>query len=57
MLPNKSATAMRLALGDIDSYDEEIPLKDGEVRDSRWQLLALLGERSAVKEVLRTSRR
>ena len=29
VLPNQSAAATRLALGDTDSYDEELPLKDG----------------------------
>ena len=57
VLPNQSAAATRLALGDTDSYDEELPLKDGQPKDSRWQMLALLAERSAVKEALRTSRR
>ncbi|KAL6304584.1 transcriptional regulator of RNA polII, SAGA, subunit-domain-containing protein [Sparassis latifolia] len=53
VLPNKSAAAMRLALGDNDE-EEDFPLKDGEVKDQRWQMLALLGERSTVKEALRT---
>ena len=57
VLPNQSAAATRLALGDTDSYGGELPLKDGQPKDSRWQMLALLAERSAVKEALRTSRR
>ncbi|KDQ61563.1 hypothetical protein JAAARDRAFT_150350 [Jaapia argillacea MUCL 33604] len=57
VLPNKSAAAMRLALGDNESsyFDEEV-LKEREVRDQRWQMFALLGERSTVKEALRTMR-
>ncbi|KAF5351506.1 hypothetical protein D9758_007174 [Tetrapyrgos nigripes] len=53
-LPNKSAAAMRLALGDRedDDDDRDVPfLKDRE--DQRWQIVALLGERSSVKELLR----
>ncbi|KAJ3486810.1 hypothetical protein NLI96_g3983 [Meripilus lineatus] len=45
-LPNGSAAATRLALGENDTYDEEYLLKDREVKDQRWQLFALLGERS-----------
>ncbi|KAF9268990.1 hypothetical protein L218DRAFT_1072657, partial [Marasmius fiardii PR-910] len=55
-LPNKSAAAMRLALGDRDYEDDDrdVPLlKDREVKDQRWQIMALLGERSTVKEALR----
>ncbi|KAK7466488.1 hypothetical protein VKT23_005210 [Stygiomarasmius scandens] len=55
-LPNKSAAAMRLALGDRDDEDEDRDLallRDRENYDQRWQIIALLGERSAVKEVLR----
>ncbi|KAG7093879.1 hypothetical protein E1B28_007518 [Marasmius oreades] len=55
-LPNKSAAAMRLALGerDEDDDDRDVPLlKDREVKDQRWQIMALLGERSTVKEALR----
>ncbi|KAI0072699.1 hypothetical protein K474DRAFT_1628620 [Panus rudis PR-1116 ss-1] len=53
VLPNKSAAATRLTWeGDGGNADDEIPLKDGENRDYRWQLLALLGERSAVREIL-----
>lgn len=56
VLPNRSAAAMRLALGDNDSIDEEHVLKDREVRDQRWQMFALLGQRSTVKDALRTVR-
>ncbi|GLB41952.1 putative transcriptional regulator of RNA polII, SAGA, subunit [Lyophyllum shimeji] len=56
-LPNKSATAMRLALGETDAVDEnhhDVPLlKDREVRDQRWQIVALLAERSIVRDGLR----
>ncbi|RDB20808.1 hypothetical protein Hypma_011997 [Hypsizygus marmoreus] len=56
-LPNKSATAMRLALGETDivddNYHDVVLLKDREVRDQRWQIVALLAERSAVRDGLR----
>lgn len=55
-LPNKSAAAMNLSLGDPDDFDDDrdvVLLKDREVRDQRWQIVALLGERSTVKDVLR----
>ncbi|KAJ3731782.1 transcriptional regulator of RNA polII, SAGA, subunit-domain-containing protein [Lentinula guzmanii] len=53
-LPNKSAAAMRLALGDRDGDDDDdIPiLKKREVNDPRWQITALLAQRSAVRETL-----
>jgi hypothetical protein len=49
---------MRLALGDNDVFDDEdvVLLKDREVRDQRWQMLALLAERSTLREALRTMR-
>ncbi|KAF8191432.1 transcriptional regulator of RNA polII, SAGA, subunit-domain-containing protein [Mycena galopus ATCC 62051] len=57
-LPNNSAAALRLGFmgeddgqGDIDH--DIVLLKDREVRDQRWQIIALLGERSTVREVLR----
>lgn len=53
-LPNKSATAMRLAVGDNDTTEDDVILKNKDMRDRRWQLFALLGERSTVKEALRT---
>ncbi|EKM49981.1 uncharacterized protein PHACADRAFT_188361 [Phanerochaete carnosa HHB-10118-sp] len=57
VLPNRSAAAMRLAVGDNDGYDDDLPLKDRETRDYRWQLLGLLGDsRSTVREALRTLR-
>lgn len=58
MLPNQSAAAMRLAIGENEVMDDEdvVLLKDREVRDQRWQILALLGERSTVKEALRQLR-
>ncbi|KAF7294702.1 hypothetical protein MIND_01007400 [Mycena indigotica] len=56
-IPNKSAAALRLGyMGDDDSHPDSdrdiVLLKDREVRDQRWQLLALLSERSTVREVL-----
>ncbi|KAJ8586000.1 hypothetical protein M405DRAFT_382907 [Rhizopogon salebrosus TDB-379] len=58
VLPNKSAAAMHLAIGDNDIVDDEdvVLLKDREVRDQRWQILALLAERSTVNEALRNLR-
>jgi len=49
---------MRLAIGENEVMDDEdvVLLKDREVRDQRWQILALLGERSTVKEALRQLR-
>ncbi|KAG5643103.1 hypothetical protein DXG03_001567 [Asterophora parasitica] len=56
-LPNRSATAMRLALGETDvvgdNHHDVALLKDREVRDQRWQIVALLAERSAVRDGLR----
>ncbi len=51
-LPNQSAAAMRLAVGERE--EDEIPeiLKENKVRDYKWQLMALLAERSTVKEAL-----
>ncbi|KAJ7090342.1 transcriptional regulator of RNA polII, SAGA, subunit-domain-containing protein [Mycena belliarum] len=59
-LPNKSAAALRLGfMGDEDgrgdSDGDVVLLKNREVRDQRWQIVALLGERSTVREVLRGS--
>ncbi|KAJ7273084.1 transcriptional regulator of RNA polII, SAGA, subunit-domain-containing protein [Mycena rebaudengoi] len=57
-LPNKSAAALRLGFmgeddGNADSDRDVVLLKDREVRDQRWQIIALLSERSTVREVLR----
>lgn len=54
VLPNKSAAAMRLQLGENEVADEPPLLKNREVRDQRWQMFALLSERSTVKEAIRT---
>jgi len=54
VLPNKSAAAMRMALGDNEGIEEENPLKDRDIHDHRWQMFALLSERSTVKQALRT---
>ncbi|KAH9839856.1 transcriptional regulator of RNA polII, SAGA, subunit-domain-containing protein [Rhodofomes roseus] len=56
VLPNQSAAAMRMALGDNDAAEEELPLRDRETHDQRWQMLSLLSERSTLKEALRTLR-
>ncbi|TFK25639.1 hypothetical protein FA15DRAFT_617435 [Coprinopsis marcescibilis] len=58
-LPNQSAAAMKLASipSPIDDDSDDIPvLKDREVRDQRWQIMALLAERSTVRECLKTVR-
>ncbi|KAI0741934.1 transcriptional regulator of RNA polII, SAGA, subunit-domain-containing protein [Daedaleopsis nitida] len=54
VLPNKSAAAMRLAIGENEAAEDDFTMKDREVKDQRWQLFALIGERSTVKEALRT---
>ncbi|KAL1697042.1 transcriptional regulator of RNA polII, SAGA, subunit-domain-containing protein [Schizophyllum commune] len=55
-LPNQSAAATELFVGDAtEKYDEDtnIPLlRDREVNDPRWQTVALLAERSTVREAL-----
>lgn len=58
-LPNNSAAAMKLATtsSSVDDDTDDIPvLKDREVSDPRWQMMALLAERSAVRECLRSVR-
>ncbi|KAH9975930.1 transcriptional regulator of RNA polII, SAGA, subunit-domain-containing protein [Lactifluus volemus] len=52
VLPNRSATAMRLALGENESREDQILSNENrEPSDARWQMLALLRERSSVNEV------
>ncbi|KAJ3755189.1 transcriptional regulator of RNA polII, SAGA, subunit-domain-containing protein [Lentinula raphanica] len=53
-LPNKSAAAMKLAIGERDDDDDDsIPfLKKREANDPARQLAALLAQRSAVRETL-----
>lgn len=61
-LPYKSATAMRLShmpslASDEDEDREDMALiKHHQVRDHRWQLMALLAERSTVRDSLRNVR-
>ncbi|KAJ8515729.1 hypothetical protein ONZ45_g6899 [Pleurotus djamor] len=59
-LPNNSAAVSRLSVDDgsryLDGDDEPAILKDREVRDQRWQMFALLSERSTLKEALRSLR-
>ena len=45
---------MRLAVGENETNEDDFALRDREEKDQRWQLFALLGERSTVKEALRT---
>lgn len=48
---------MRLALGETDVTEDDdhdvALLKDREVRDQRWQIVALLAERSTIRDGLR----
>jgi hypothetical protein len=51
-LPNRSAAATRLALGENESREDQILAhEDREPSDPRWQMLALLRERSSVNEI------
>ena len=36
-----------------DDNEDAVVIKDREVRDQRWQIMALLGERSTVRETLK----
>jgi hypothetical protein len=52
VLPNRSAAATRLALGENESREDHIlGNEDREPSDPRWQILALLRERSSVNEM------
>jgi len=52
VLPNRSAAATRLALGENESREDQIlGNEDREPSDPRWQILALLRERSSVNEM------
>ncbi|KAF8498647.1 transcriptional regulator of RNA polII, SAGA, subunit-domain-containing protein [Russula emetica] len=52
VLPDRSAAASRLALGENESREDQILSNDDrEPSDPRWQILALLRERSAVNEL------
>lgn len=51
-LPNRSAAATRLILGENETREDQIlSNEDREPSDPRWQMLALLRERSSVNEV------
>ena len=56
VLPYQSATALRLALGDNSEYEQDSPSKERHVEDPRWQLMAMLSERSAFKEDRKSTR-
>ena len=45
-------SSLRFCLQDDDSEDAVV-IKDREVRDQRWQIMALLGERSTVRDTLK----
>lgn len=45
-------SSLRSCLQDDDSEDAVV-IKDREVRDQRWQIMALLGERSTVRDTLK----
>ena len=52
VFPNRSAAATRLTLGENESREDQIlSNEDREPSDPRWQMLALLRERSSVNEV------
>ncbi|KAF9790688.1 transcriptional regulator of RNA polII, SAGA, subunit-domain-containing protein [Thelephora terrestris] len=53
VLPYKSAAALRFALGDSDTADDDHLPHGREVRDQRWQIFGLLSERSTVKQAIR----
>ena len=59
-LPNQSAAATRLlSEGDSDArafFDQETYFKERHTDDPRWQILALLAERSTVRDALLASR-
>jgi hypothetical protein len=60
ILPNGSSAMRRLQVLGTSDPSEEDPdkditlLRDQEVDDPRWQLVALLGQRSTVKDALRS---
>lgn len=56
VLPTQSAAAMRLSLGDHDGFEHEVQFKERHFEDPRWQILAMLAERSTVKEALLAAR-
>ena len=56
MLPNQSAAAMKVALGENDGFDHEVHFKERHFEDPRWQILAMLADRSTVREALMSSR-
>lgn len=47
---------MRMTLGDNEGSAEDLPLRENENHDERWQILSLLSERSTVREALRKLR-
>ena len=59
VLPNQSAAATRLiSEGDSRPYfDQEVQFKERHTEDPRWQLFAILAERSTVREELKASLR
>ncbi|TDL23800.1 hypothetical protein BD410DRAFT_787080 [Rickenella mellea] len=52
VLPTQSAAALRLSLGEPDIFDHDVQFKERHTDDERWQLLAMLAERSTVREAL-----
>jgi len=55
-LPNSSAAALRFTVSPSpldDDSEDTVVIKDRELRDQRWQIMALLGERSTVRETLK----
>lgn len=58
VLPYQSAAATRLmAEGQSDSrHYDQIPLKERHTDDPRWQILAVLADRSTVREAILSGR-
>lgn len=58
VLPNNSASALALITGGgATGVDDALDSMDREVSDPRWQLFALLAERSTVKDALKSAMR
>lgn len=44
--------ALRFALGDTNSADEDHLFRDQELLNQHWQIFGLLSERSAIKQAI-----
>lgn len=60
VLPYQSAAATRLMVeGSTDTrlfFDHDVQFKERHTEDPRWQILAMLADRSAVREALLSGR-